>query len=215
MSENYRREYIMDELACPKCGHKHILKKYGTVNVTEKKKMKEKILKNELFVFRCEECGLYAPLTYDSLYVDDKRKLMIYLAPVMTGEVQERLDSLGAVKGGTKRLVDNINDLKEKIMIADNHLDDRVIELLKIMVINQIKEEMKDDNLVDILFDYSPGNLWFILFFEKKGMGRIPLSLENYRQIERQYRMGILDFSRDDFMKVDLEWAGRIMFRPN
>ena len=34
-------------------------------------------------------------------------------------------------KGIDKRLVDNINDLKEKIMIADNHLDDRVIEIIK------------------------------------------------------------------------------------
>ena len=98
-------------------------------------------------------------------------------------------------------------------MIADNHLDDRVIELLKIAYISRIKKEMDDDTMQDILFDYNGGQLWFLLFFEKKGIGRMPLDLEHYRQIERQYRLGILDQSTDSFMKVDLEWAGKVMFR--
>ena len=28
--------YAMEELECPKCGHKHSLKKYKVINVTEK-----------------------------------------------------------------------------------------------------------------------------------------------------------------------------------
>ena len=203
-----------DELKCPKCGHPHIWKKYETINALEKMDMKKKLLKNEIFQFTCEKCAFKAPLTYNSLYTDPKKNLMIYMAPVMETEVDEKLNELNSLqKGGTKRLVDNINDLKEKIMIADNHLDDRVIELLKIAYIGRIKKEMEDDNMQDILFDYNGGQLWFLLFFEKKGIGRMPLDLEHYRQIERQYRMGILDQSTDSFMKVDLEWAGKVMFR--
>ena len=33
--------YAMEELECPKCGHKHSLKKYKVINVTEKAKLKE------------------------------------------------------------------------------------------------------------------------------------------------------------------------------
>ena len=35
--------YAMEELECPKCGHKHSLKKYKVINVTEKAKLKEEI----------------------------------------------------------------------------------------------------------------------------------------------------------------------------
>ena len=40
--------YAMEELECPKCGHKHSLKKYKVINVTEKAKLKEEIMKNWL-----------------------------------------------------------------------------------------------------------------------------------------------------------------------
>ena len=38
--------YAMEELECPKCGHKHSLKKYKVINVTEKAKLKEEIMKS-------------------------------------------------------------------------------------------------------------------------------------------------------------------------
>ena len=214
MLQKIKTRISSDELKCPKCGQAHAWKKYVTINALEKMDMKKKVLRNEIFQFTCEKCEFKAPLTYNSLYADPKKKLMIYLAPVMETAVEDKLEELNELqRGGVKRLVDNINDLKEKILIVDNHLDDRVIELLKIAYIGRIKKEMEGDTMQDILFDYSGGQLWFLLFFEKKGIGRMPLDLEHYRQIERQYRMGILDQSTDTFMKVDLEWAGKVMFR--
>ena len=175
--------YAMEELECPKCGHKHSLKKYKVINVTEKAKLKEEIMKNRLYQFSCEECEYMAPLTYDSLYVDSQRNIMIYMAPIMNAEIKAEIAELEQEKGIDKRLVDNINDLKEKIMIADNHLDDRVIEIIKIMYIDQMKKEMEDDTLLNILFDYNRDNYCFLVFFQKKGIGKIPLTREFYRQV--------------------------------
>ena len=165
--------YAMEELECPKCGHKHSLRKYKVINVTEKAKLKEDILKNRLFQFSCDSCEYMAPLTYDSLYVDSQRNIMIYMTPVMNTEIKEEIAALEQEQGPDKRLVDNINDLKEKIMIADNHLDDRVIEIIKIMYLDQIKKEMEEDTLLNILFDYNRDNYCFLVFFQKKGIGKI------------------------------------------
>ena len=107
----------------------------------------------------------------------------------------------------------DINDLKEKIMIADNHLDDRVIEIIKIMYIDQMKKEMEDDTLLNILFDYNRDNYCFLVFFQKKGIGKIPLTREFYRQVEDKYKDAIKEHSMDSFMKVDMEWAGKILFK--
>ena len=100
--------YAMEELECPKCGHKHSLKKYKVINVTEKAKLKEEIMKNRLYQFSCEECEYMAPLTYDSLYVDSQRNIMIYMAPVMNAEIKAEIAELEREKGIDKRLVDNM-----------------------------------------------------------------------------------------------------------
>ena len=190
--------YAMEELECPKCGHKHSLKKYKVINVTEKAKLKEEIMKNRLYQFSCEECEYMAPLTYDSLYVDSQRNIMIYMAPVMNAEIKAEIAELEQEKG---------------IMIADNHLDDRVIEIIKIMYIDQMKKEMEDDTLLNILFDYNRDNYCFLVFFQKKGIGKIPLTREFYRQVEDKYKDAIKEHSMDSFMKVDMEWAGKILFK--
>lgn len=153
-----------------------------------------------------------APLTYDSLYVDSQRNIMIYMAPVMNAEIKAEIAELEQEKGIDKRLVDNINDLKEKIMIADNHLDDRVIEIIKIMYIDQMKKEMEDDTLLNILLIIIEITIVFSLFPEK-GIGKIPLTREFYRQVEDKYKDAIKEHSMDSFMKVDMEWAGKILLK--
>ena len=122
-------------------------------------------------------------------------------------------DKCPCPRGQDPLLRESINDLKEKIMIADNHLDDRVIEIIKIMYIDQMKKEMEDDTLLNILFDYNRDNYCFLVFFQKKGIGKIPLTREFYRQVEDKYKDAIKEHSMDSFMKVDMEWAGKILFK--
>lgn len=199
-----------EQLRCPKCGKEHTLPKYTVINVTEKPELKEKVLKNQLFAFKCSNCDLNAPMTYDSVYVDRNRKLVLAMS---IEENEARQEELAQWKksGYTLRIVDNINDLKEKIMIADNLLDDRIIELTKLAYLKQLEKEMADDVLYDILFDYSGNELFFIVFFEKKGIGRMPLNIENYRGVEQAFGSRARQESVNDFMKIDMAWASKIM----
>lgn len=210
MHGNTMTQYSIEELICPKCGHAHQVKKYSLINVTEKPDMKEHILQNHIFNFACENCDLVAPLTYDSLYLDSKKKLMICLA---TEDTEKEKLSQWEKKEMTLRLVDNINDLKEKIMIAENLLDDRIVEIVKIAYLRRLEKEMKDDTLLNILFDYHGNAMYFLVFFEKKGIGRMPFDLDLYRTTASQYEKKIKAHSTDTFMKVDMKWAGDVFFQ--
>ncbi len=210
MSSETSTRYNTEELKCPKCGRVHRVRKYSLINVTEKPAMKEDILKNRIFHFMCEECALDAPLTYDCLYLDSKKKLAVRLVTEETKD--EPVEAPGCPKGSTRRIVDNINDLKEKIMIRDKQLDDRVIELVKIGYLRQMNRELEEDTLYNILFDYHDNDMYFLLFFQKKGMGRIPLNMQFYHETENKYASKIRALSKDDFMKVDMEWAGQVYF---
>lgn len=211
MGEGNLTSFQMEELRCPKCGRVHLMKKYSRINVTEKPGLKEDILKNRIFYFHCEYCDMEAPLTYEATYVDSSKKLMIHLS----GE-EEAAPKVGEKeKSMTLRLVDNVNDMKEKIMIVDNHLDDRVLELVKIQYLRQMERELKNDTLMNILFDYAGEEKSFLVFFEKKGVGRIPLQMDFYKKLEEEYKERIRSHSGSSFMKVDMEWAGKIFFQRN
>lgn len=212
MDKNYLTAWNEEALSCPKCGKMHTLPKYTLINVTEKPEYKEMLLKNQLFLFGCEECGLKAPLTYDCIYLDRKKKLVIAMSLEEPKEWKELVEELAGQTGYQKRIVDNINDMKEKILIFDNLLDDRIVEMSKVMLLKQLENEMKDDVLQNVLFDYSGSEMFFIVFFEKKGVGRIPFSIDFYRGVKQNYESKIGPHSTPDFLKIDMEWAGNQMF---
>lgn len=203
------------ELACPQCGKVHMCERYSVINVTEKPELKEKVLKNQIFVFTCEECGLTAPLTYESVYVDSKKQMIIYLAPEMNANVEASMKMWEQVDAKHRRVVDNINDLKEKILIADRLLDDRIVEFMKIENVQQLKDQMQDDNLMNILFDTDGTNFYFLVFFEKKGIGRIPIAPDYYRACEGRYASKLSKKRSRHFTKIDFEWAGNILMERN
>lgn len=208
-------KYTMEELACPKCGKVHLCKRYSVINVTEKPELKEQVLRNKLYVFTCEGCGLTAPLTYESVYVDTKKNLLIYLAPEMTENTKKSIELWEKENHRNKRIVDNLNDLKEKIMIAEQLMDDRIIEFMKIEHLNQLKKEMEDDTLMNILFDYDGSNFYFMVFFEKKGIGRIPFTSQYYRDAERRYGLKLSKKISRKFVTVDMQWAGNLLMERN
>lgn len=213
MSDLNQTTYTMEKLTCPQCGKEHELRKYTFINVTQKPKMKDDILKNKIFSFHCDGCGLSAPLTYPCIYWDSKKKFAMALDPAGELNGNDAMELPATEKGWTRRTVDNINNFKEKIMIMDNQLDDRIIEMIKIDMLAELKDEMKDDTLMDILFDYSGNNLFMIVFFEKKGMGRIPLNLDAYRSADARYGQRVRAHTSRDWMNVDMQWAGAIQFK--
>ena len=213
MEDIKETRWTEEEITCPRCGERKMMKRYHVINGSQKPKMKDKILKNQIYYFECDTCRLEAPLTYPSVYLDSKKKLALLLTPEMEEETEKLIRELGPLPGYKKRLVDNINDLKEKIMIAENHLDDRVIEMVKIEYIRQLEKETKEDTLMNILFDYKGPEMYLMVFFEKKGIGRIPLNHEFYRGVESRYASYLKTAREKDFEKIDLEWAGNLVFK--
>jgi len=109
---------------CCKCGGRHIVDAYTSINVSESPEMKEKVMSGEIFIWECPDCGTRNLVKYPILYHDPSENLML----VMTDAL---LDAKNLPEGYTGRLVRNVGDLIEKIKIFDAGLDDVVIELCK------------------------------------------------------------------------------------
>ena len=126
---------IKKEITCPACGEKADAKMWASVNVTLDQELRESVLDESLFTWTCPQCGHKALLSYPCLYHDMANKFMIYLVPgakqesLNDAEAENRYPELGGV---TKRLAADLNELKEKILIFENGLDDRAVELTKL-----------------------------------------------------------------------------------
>ena len=59
-------------------------------------------------------------------------------------------------------------------------------------------------SLIHIQMCIRDSNYCCLVFFQKKGIGKIPLTREFYRQVEDKYKEAITEHSTDGFMKIDI-----------
>ena len=137
---------IEDTIICPNCNHEQELHVTPTVNVTVDPDMKEKVLSGELFLFTCENCGFSGYAGFPFIYEDKETNggFLIYMEPGcedrevgVDGDVADQV----LLQNMTMRLVTTINELKEKIFIFEAGLDDRVVELFKMLSLSKMKAD--------------------------------------------------------------------------
>jgi hypothetical protein len=142
---------------CPACGRAHKFGAWQSLNVTLDPTQKPRLLDGSLTRFTCEGCGHNADVVYPLLYHDMEKQLMFWLLPEGGPEGDggksdpdelppAMRKTLGA--GYTFRRVGSHNELREKIYVFDSGLDDRVIEVVKLILWEQMPEEQKPADAV-------------------------------------------------------------------
>ncbi len=123
------------DLVCPECKQHFRTNIYPSINVQMDEGIKDKILKGELFKFKCSHCHKEFEVSYPCLYHDMDKKIMIQF--VLENEKSTEID---IPKDYVFRIVDSYRQLIEKILIFDSNLDDRYMELYKLLVLSQYEQ---------------------------------------------------------------------------
>ena len=103
------------------------------------------------------------------------------------------------------RIVTSPGELREKIIIFDNGLDDRVIEIAKIFYIGQAKEQ--GIKVKHIFFDVSGEGKYMFIIFDENGETKMA-SIE--KELLEKIREEVLKDSpdiREDRFDIDENWA--------
>lgn len=122
------------DVGCPHCGAAVRTQMWPGVCAQENPELRQRVLDETLFDWKCPDCGYAAQFVYPCLYHDKERKFMIYIVPNGSGsefqpvDVGEKFPGLSAVK---KRVVSTPAELKEKILIFEAGLNDYATELVK------------------------------------------------------------------------------------
>lgn len=70
-----------DELVACKCGQVVPFEVYSTVAVSQESCLKEKVLRREINLFKCEVCGFQQELAREFRYFDRDRRLLVWVVP--------------------------------------------------------------------------------------------------------------------------------------
>lgn len=121
---------------CPKCTQPQVFTLYRSVNVTLNPELKGPLLQQQLTRHVCTACQETITLGIELLYHDMTKGQMIQIE---FEDVPERRDFvMGPLLEYQLRKVGSMQALIEKICISDNELDDRVMEVLKVVLCNMM-----------------------------------------------------------------------------
>lgn len=206
----------MQEITCPNCGKKHSFRVWDSINTMENPELKETVRNNETFTFRCENCGASALLNYNFIYHAPEEKLfMVCNADGSDYTVMKETltDRSNAFKEYTKRIVLSYNDFKEKLLIFDAGLNDKIVEIMKSGMYANVEAHYQDKEIDEIFFATNEdGEHGFILRGKGEMIGAIEFDRAFYDALVEKALETIDALSPTDVV-IDKEWARAMMER--
>ena len=199
---------ITKDIICPQCGESQKYRLYASVNSRENPELKQKILDETLFDWRCRRCNYFAAMAYPFLYTDPDAGYIVCVTPAGSSSAAEPTE---AVRDFTKRKVKNMAELKEKILILDAGYDDVAVELVKNALCGIIKNTYKVNRVHAYFSRVSEGEMEFAIFIPRK---EDPVyhstKMDVYKQSQEVLRA--LDFvDPEGFVTVDAKLARKII----
>jgi hypothetical protein len=136
-------------ITCPTCQNKQSFTVWQSVNATLDPELKRRLLDRSLITFKCATCGHTAHVEQGLMYQDMDRKLVILRGH---GAPEDTLaEAIGPTAAAiepeyTYRLVGSLNALIEKILIADAGFDDRIVEVVKCLLMGHLDESQRGED---------------------------------------------------------------------
>lgn len=199
-------------IACGSCGSDYPVAIHQSVNAQRSPELREALLKGKFFDTVCPECSFEGDLDYPVTYSDMEHRFIIQYCPneenleeakfAMRGQI-ETLGESFPTDGFRFRIVTSQNKLREKVMIFEDGLDDRVVEMLKALVMYQMVAQEPDAGISDVFY-YSDEDCRRI-----EGVGEVGMAMDFTDEL---YESGENDFpftqdSINDSLVVDDLWA--------
>lgn len=137
-------ETITKHVVCPKCQQQSSTDILISANTIDNPDIRKMTFDETPFRWKCKKCGFSSRYQHPFLYSDIQRKFMIYYIPqverekVLDPKLEEEFRDLKAFR---KRIVPDLNALKEKIIIFESNLDDLALELTKLAVSEVVAKE--------------------------------------------------------------------------
>ena len=150
-----------NSIACPQCGKYFFFTTHRTIDVSKNPELKAKAQSGALFTLHCPHCHHQAVNPDGFVYLDPESRILVHCA-VTPEHIQATLEKIHeepalslpddtdeAVKITLReqpetyaiRVVTSLPDFQEKLAIWNAGFDDRVMELVKMMMAAQVRAQ--------------------------------------------------------------------------
>lgn len=203
-----------ESITCPECGQKQDFIVWHSLNGDLDPEAKQRLLDGTLFHFKCDNCGHRSNVNYGMLYHDMTNQVMVYF--VDEDSVEETLETMNDTEGKIgipmpeyrKRIVTDQNALREKAIIFDQKLDDRVIEIIKLIYYSNASKQVPDANIDAVYFLVADDKYILQFIGDKTLSAEVPV--EMYEKIKSDFAER-LENAGDKEALVDMHWASEFL----
>ncbi len=187
---------------CPQCGRSYPMTLYRSIDAKQRPDLKRKLLEGSLYEATCMNCGYISPLLYACIYIDPERHFMIHLAEDEAGmHVFEDMP----LSSYHLRVVKDWNDMREKVVLFERGMDDRVVEIMKHIRMEQLQEKNPKLAIESIYYQPQDGGK-FIVLGHDAALAAIRFDKGLYRAIYRQI-LPQIDPQLISCFLIDAAWA--------
>lgn len=179
-----------------------------------KKRARNELMDLNFAKVTCPNCGYEFILNYRFVYTDSKRKFMVVNDPNFVERKNQLafksslrlLDRLRKeeIQGFKIRMCKEIDETREKVLIFEDDLDDKLIEIMKIFLIETGEFDFDKKEIKEIRYGE---NGKFIIKLNRKSF-EMDFVEELYKALEEKYK---LYFEENIAQTIDKDWAIKFM----
>lgn len=201
---------------CSKCGAEIEATVFESVNTDYAPDITDRIISGELFDAKCDKCGFVSHVEYDILYHDVKHGAMIWVlhdnSPEYTDKIAELRSSANVLGYKTMRIVNNMNELRQKVACLENGRDDRIIELCKVFIMYDLLSKQPNFEFNNAFYTNYLGQERVFLY-DKNGQELSCELTENAYSLlcDMYYNSEYASEFQEYYAIVDYNWAESIL----
>ena len=189
---------------CPQFGEDGPLTMWTSINVAQDPDARRRVEDLSIFEWTCPNCQKTSLVLHPCLYHDVANEFMIWFAP--DGEIQDNTTDFSQLDHYTLRTTHTPNEFREKVNVLERHLDDRALEMTKLILIMQLSRDNVD--VVDVVFHSidTSGRFVFVLVHPDGAEQYLRLPPTTYQKLAQDVRE-YLYTPTHSFLTIDLNWA--------
>ena len=208
------------KITCSECGHENEVTISTGITAQVDTDLYVGLINGTMFNFDCAGCGKKGHINYDMIYHDIVHRAVIHYVTNAASfdKAKESIEAMKALEGEkampkdyTYRIVKSQNALREKALLFNYGLDDRVMEILKGLSVSGAKKEHPDLQIVEALY-LTQGGRWILQILGNKNMSA-EISMVKYDEIRRKLGDAIEDTAIENY-EVDVDWSIRALQNP-
>lgn len=190
-------------ITCPHCQTETDYKVHDHINIDRNPELRAQVQDLSCFRVKCPNCGETVLVVHPCLYHDMANQFMVWLWPEEGEAPKAQFDPLA---GYTLRMVDSLNAFREKINILERGLDDRAVEIMKLLLFTQLDRDL---DMVELLFhewDERTGDFRFVAVLSDGAEQYAAMPGTVYQRLREDVE-AYLYTPGGDFTKIDMVWA--------